>query len=171
MTAAHAIAGLLLLANAGLIGLVLSAGGGLSAQTSEPLVTLKERINQDRLYRTQLTAQHAPQKPGPQTIPQPPPQQPPPQQVRPHASASIVLAGMEGFQGDPCPALAGFLDLMDSGIREAGGQLPPVDRGLMLSGSCSIDDPLVNLSLRKYRGAWVAAGLPPLTPFRHLGKK
>jgi hypothetical protein len=164
MTAAETITGLLLLANVALLSLVVHAGVGdaFVAYTPEPFVTLKEQVNQERLSRARWSS------PGtqPPASTQPPPG-PPPQRL----NTGFLIAGMEGFQGEPCPALAALMAHMDGGIQAAGGQLPEVDRDLLLtSTSCAIDDPLVNLSLRKYRGSWVAAGLKPLPPFRHLGK-
>lgn len=171
VTAENAIAGLLLLANVSLVGLVAGQGlaGELSAYTPAPLVTLKERINQERL-RMARGVQGA--MPGASHPPQVPPSQVPPSQAPRPPTDRIFIAGVDGFTGDPCPALAGFLDHMDSGIREAGGEPPPVDRELLLTGTdCSVDDPAVNLALRKYRAAWVGAGLRPLYPFKFLAKK
>ncbi len=195
MTVAHVITGLLLIANTAVVGAVVvaGAGGGLEALVTGDFVPLKERINQDRLQRARFAQQHVAQpgqrarfaqqhvaQPGQHTI------QPGQHAILPGQHAiqpgqsghpqhpvkqTILIAGMDGFQGDACVALAGFLDHMESGILEAGGQLPPVDRDVMLSGSCSIEDPMVNLSLRKYRKSWLTVGLKPLSPFRYLGKK
>jgi len=164
VTAENAIAGLLLLANLSLVGLVVGQGstGALSAYTPAPLVTLKERINTERLRITHGAPMGASrpsmdsQRPGPLN----------------YAQNQHRIAGVDGFTGDPCPALADFLDHMDAGIREAGGTLPPVPRETLLTGTnCSVNDPVVNLGLRKYRAAWVEAGLRPLYPFKFLAKK
>ena len=161
MNAGHAITGLLLLANLALLGLVgfQSWAGTLSAYTPAALTPLKAQINQERRRIAQGTQASPEAAPGAPAKRQTPPTQ-------------HLLAGIDGFVGAPCPALADFLELMEAGIIEAGGVLPAVDRdALLIETSCTIDDPKVNRALRKYRGAWIDAGLDPLSPFRHLGKK
>ena len=159
MIAEHAIAGLILAANAALIGLVLvqGASGAFDPYTPEPFQTLKEQINQE--HRRFKQPSQGSDRPGTWT----------PQAT---AAPEFILAGMEGFDGEACAVLSDFLDYMDARILEAGGSLPPVDRELMLTRTtCAIEHPMVNLSLRKYRSAWVAVGLRPLTPFRFLAKR
>ena len=164
MNAGHAIAGLLLLANLVLLSLVgiQSRAGTLSAYTPAALTPLKAQINQER----RRVAQGSMSPPGQASAPakqQTQRRSPPPE---------YLLAGIDGFVGQPCPALDEFLVLMETGITEAGGTLPDLDRGALLAEtSCTIDDPKVNRALRRYRRAWIGAGLEPLSPFRHLGKK
>lgn len=170
MNAGHAIAGLLLLANLALLGLVgfQSQAGEISAYTPAPLTTLKAQINQER-RRVSLGTQSSPSPPSPPSQAPATAQRRTPRQPQ---ATQHLLAGIEGFDGAPCHALAEFLDLMAAGIIEAGGVLPEIERASLLAEtSCSIDDPEVNRALRKYRGAWIDAGMAPLSPFRHLGKK
>ena len=168
MTPEHAIAALMLLANTALIGLVAAegVGGSLEGYEPAPFLTLKERINQERLRM-------APGGTAPQAVVTPPGKAPGKARGKAPGKAAdgFVLAGMSGFSGEPCVALETFIDHMDAGILEAGGTLPRVERDWLLGEtSCSISEDAVNLSIRKYRSAWLMAGLQPLSPFRALGK-
>lgn len=168
MNAGHAIAGLLLLANLALLGLVgtQSRAGAFSAYRPASFMTLKEQINQERRRLSQASM-----TPTGQASSSPPDKSSPPSK-RTARESEPLLAGIDGFVGTPCPALDSFLDFMEAGLAEAGGTPPEVDREeLLVETSCTIDDPKVNRVLRRYRRAWVGAGLTPLATFRHLGKK